>query len=68
MAINSGNTWPKKGLKKTNTTLTISILKPIQPGLKKEVFLEKLDKDDYKETILDSVLFVPMLEGKTEKF
>ena len=32
------------------------------------VFLEKLDKDDYKETILESVLFVPMLEGKTEKF
>ena len=49
VAINSGNTWPKKGLKKTNTTLTISILKPIQPGLKKEVFLEKLESVIYSE-------------------
>ena len=28
IAINSGNTWPKKGSKKINTILTISILKP----------------------------------------
>ena len=30
------------------------------------VFLEKLAKDNYKETILDSVLFVPMLSGKIQ--
>ena len=49
IAINSGNTWPKKGLKKINTILTISILKPIEPGLKKEVFLKELESAIYTE-------------------
>ena len=53
IAINSGNTWPKNGLKKINTTLTISILKPIEPGLQKEVFLKKLENVIYTE--LDSL-------------
>ena len=49
IAINSGNTWPKKGSKKINTSLTISILEPIEPGLKKEIFLKKLEKVIYSE-------------------
>ena len=49
VAINSGNTWPKKGSKKMNTILTISILKPIEPGLKKEVFLKNLESIIYSE-------------------
>ena len=49
IAINSGNTWPKKGSKKINTILTISILKPIEPGLKKEVFLKELENAIYTE-------------------
>ena len=49
IAINSGNTWPKRGSKKINTTLTISILKPIEPGLQKEIFLKKLENDIYSE-------------------
>ena len=49
VAINSGNTWPKNGKKKPNTTLTISILKSIEPGLKKEVFLKKLENAIYSE-------------------
>ena len=49
IAINSGYTWPKKGYKKTNTILTISILKPIEPGLDKEFFLKKLQEDIYSE-------------------
>ena len=49
IAINSGNTWPKKGSKKINTILTISILKPIEPGLKKEDFLKKLESAIYFE-------------------
>jgi len=49
IAINSGNTWPKKGLKKINTILTISILKPIEPGLEKEIFLKKLESVIYTE-------------------
>jgi 1-acyl-sn-glycerol-3-phosphate acyltransferase len=49
VAINSGNTWTKKGLKKINTILTISILKPIEPGLEKEIFLKKLENIIYSE-------------------
>ena len=49
IAINSGNTWPKKGLKKINTILTISILKAIEPGLKKEIFLKELENAIYSE-------------------
>ncbi|NMN67225.1 1-acyl-sn-glycerol-3-phosphate acyltransferase [Candidatus Pelagibacter ubique] len=49
IAINSGNTWPKKGLKKINTILTISILKAIEPGLQKEIFLKKLESVIYSE-------------------
>jgi 1-acyl-sn-glycerol-3-phosphate acyltransferase len=49
IAINSGDTWPKKGLKKMNTNLIISILKPIDPGLKKEIFLKKLENAIYTE-------------------
>ena len=49
IAINSGYTWPKNSFKKVNTTLIISILKPIEPGLNKEVFLKKLQDDIYSE-------------------
>ena len=49
VAINSGNTWPKKGSKKINKILTISILKPIEPGLKKEIFLKELESVIYSE-------------------
>ena len=49
VAINSGYTWPKKGSLKSNLTLTISILKPIDPGKNKLEFLEKLQKEIYAE-------------------
>tara|TARA_B110000046_G_scaffold181238_1_gene213125 strand:+ start:330 stop:1031 length:702 start_codon:yes stop_codon:yes gene_type:complete len=49
IAINSGNTWPKKGSRKINTVLTISILKSIEPGLKKEIFLKELENVIYSE-------------------
>ena len=49
VAINSGNTWPKHGPKKTNTNITISILKPIEPGLENEIFLKKLENAIYSE-------------------
>ena len=49
IAINSGNTWPKKGSKRTNTILTISILKPIEPGLERKIFLKKLENAIYSE-------------------
>ncbi len=49
VAINSGYVWPKKGLKKTNKTITISILKPIPAGLKKDEFIKILENDIYSE-------------------
>ena len=49
VAINSGYVWPKQGIKKTNKVITISILKPIKPGLKKEEFLKILEKNIYDE-------------------
>ena len=49
IAINSGNTWPKYGTKKFNTILTVSILKPIEQGLEKQVFLKKLENVIYSE-------------------
>ena len=53
VAINSGYVWPKKGEKKTNKTITISILKPIPSGLPKENFIQILEKNIYSE--LDNI-------------
>ena len=49
VAINSGNVWPKKRLKNSNKTITISILKPIPPGLNKDEFLKILENNIYSE-------------------
>ena len=49
VAINSGQVWPKKGSKKVNKIITISILKSISAGLQKEKFLQILEKDIYSE-------------------
>ena len=53
VAINSGNVWPKKGKLKPNKNLTISILKPIESGLNKDIFLQNLQDNIYFE--LDSL-------------
>ncbi len=49
IAINSGYVWPKKGMKNTNKTITISILKAIKPNYSKEEFLKILENDIYSE-------------------
>ena len=49
VAINSGYVWPKNGPKKINKVITVSILKPIKPGLQKEEFLQVLEKEIYDE-------------------
>ena len=49
IAINSGYVWPKKGIKSTHKTITISILKPINAGLTKEEFLKTLQNEIYSE-------------------
>ena len=53
VAINSGYVWPKKGLKQSQKTITITILKPIPPGLSKDEFLKTLEIEIYRE--LDSL-------------
>ena len=53
VAINSGNVWPKKGKLKAHKNLTISILKPIESGLNKDIFLQNLQDNIYFE--LDSL-------------
>ena len=47
--MNSGEIWPKSGSVGKNKILTISILKPIDPGLEGEVFLNNLQKKIYGE-------------------
>ena len=49
IAINSGYVWPKTGEKKTNKEITISILKPINPGLTREEFIVTLENNIYSE-------------------
>jgi len=49
IAINSGYVWPKKGVKSTNKQITISILRPIDPGLSKEDFIKILEETIYSE-------------------
>ena len=44
IAINSGYVWPKKGKKNSNRVITISILKPISPGLTKDEYINNLEK------------------------
>ena len=49
VAINSGYVWPKKGLKNSHRTITISILKPISAEFSKEEFIKILEKNIYSE-------------------
>ncbi len=49
IAINSGYVWPKTGEKKSNKEITISILKPINPGLTREEFILTLENNIYSE-------------------
>ena len=53
VAINSGSVWPKNGKLKPHQNLTISILKPIESGLNKDIFLQNLQNNIYFE--LDSL-------------
>ena len=49
VAINSGHVWPKKGIKNSHKTITISILTPINSGIGKESFLKSLESKVYSE-------------------
>ena len=49
VALNTGKVWPKNSFKKYPGNIVISFLKPIEPGLEKEKFVEKLQDNIYKE-------------------
>tara|TARA_B100001057_G_scaffold175241_1_gene175837 strand:+ start:647 stop:1348 length:702 start_codon:yes stop_codon:yes gene_type:complete len=49
VVINSGYVWPKKGIKNSKRTITISILKPIRSGISKSGFLKNLEDRIYTE-------------------
>ena len=49
IAINSGNVWPKKGFMGKNKSITISILAPINPGMKPNEFTNTIEKNIFSE-------------------
>ena len=54
VAINSGEVWPKKGHVKSNKPITISILEPINPGMKSDEFTNIIEKKIYSELDLNA--------------
>jgi len=49
VALNSGKVWPKHGVIKYPGKITISFLKPIEPGLNRDDFLKNLEAKIYNE-------------------
>tara|TARA_Y100000590_G_scaffold444452_1_gene575213 strand:- start:528 stop:1193 length:666 start_codon:yes stop_codon:yes gene_type:complete len=49
VALNTGKVWPKNSFNKYPGNIVISFLNPINPGLEKEIFIEKLQNNIYKE-------------------
>jgi len=49
IALNSGKVWPKEGVVKYPGKITISILKPIKPGLNRDEFIKDLETKIYNE-------------------
>jgi len=49
IALNSGKVWPKNGIVKRPGKITISFLKPIEPGLNRDEFIKNLETKIYDE-------------------
>ena len=49
IALNSGRVWPKHGIIKYPGKITVSFLKPIEPGLSRDNFIKELETKIYKE-------------------
>ena len=49
VALNSGNIWPKSGIIKYPGKITVSFLKPIEPGLNRDEFIRNLEIKIYDE-------------------
>jgi len=54
VSINSGIVWPKKGYVNSNKIITISILEPIDPGMKADEFTNVIEKKIYSELDLNT--------------
>ena len=53
VALNSGKVWPKNKFNKYSGKIIISFLNPINPGLEREKFINKIETDIYNE--IDSI-------------
>jgi len=49
VAVNSGRVWPKKNNLKSNKSITISVLKYIDPGSDPNIFINEIEKKIYSE-------------------
>jgi len=49
IALNSGKVWPKHGVIKHPGKITVSFLKPIEPGLDRDDFIKDLETKIYNE-------------------
>ena len=49
VALNSGKVWPKQGIIKYPAKITVSFLKPIEPGLSRDEFIKNLEMKIYDE-------------------
>jgi len=49
VALNSGKVWPKYGIVKYPGKITVSFLKPIEPGLNRDEFIKNLEMKIYDE-------------------
>ena len=49
VALNSGKVWPKNGVIKYPGKITVSFLKPIEPGLNRDEFIRNLEMKIYDE-------------------
>ena len=49
VALNSGKVWPKHGIIKNPGKITVSFLKPIEPGLNRDDFIKNLETQIYNE-------------------
>ena len=49
VALNSGKVWPKYGITKYPGKITVSFLKPIEPGLNRDEFIKNLEMKIYDE-------------------
>ena len=47
VALNSGKVWPKHGIMKYPVKITVSYLKPIEPGLNRDDFIKNLESEIY---------------------